>query len=1766
MTPEERLQHNRKISEALERGEISVQEARRLRSELPFQVTPIAPIEAPQPIPYRPQSDPITAANEYVDARRLFLMTEQGLSEEEATRQAQEDVQKFVRPATVQYEQDPPIGLSRIVDVEKGLVRDEQGRIVEADSLELLGESFLRQRIGTQEDVEVAIAERKEAERKASFERQKRQELARIEREKRGVKMQEEAGFSALDWAEDLIAGGEETYQDVATEYLMSPVGLTGDVYETSLSAKLRMINTLPAAASATYEQLVPAMKETDKYRMADSGKFIDQFAVNVATAQGLPEAFSANQILTADGAYEDAIWWAGLYAEGMTIPVGVGLLGKGGQLTGKGLSKVGLKKTGKAVEIVSSPISSTAEYVRYKSTQKMVDQMFDEVGIEGINAKNVVDKYTSNQEDFGLFDKSAKRANLVNSTSEAIGEHFAVLHTTRAALDASGPEGIAIRDVQALTNTPTGLSIVINAGLTDKLTKANSGAFVTEQINKFKNAAKTNKDVARVYNESVAIQKQVQEGMARTTAPNRVATSNLTTSFQSQLVKNRIARLVSEGYVNNATLTKLLKFARKKDLSATDIGKINTLINRGTLKGTDATIGVLKGTEQTLDDIFFAMKDTLVVPVRERLLNFMPRNLSVIAGDTVVNTNVKGNRFWNSRSYKRYLNEQKNVNKNIKFDAKTEVYTIDDSIKDDLVRDIVDYFGADTIRQSDGLRTMLSNVLDNTITLADRNLIADASKAQSAVRHLGGFKLREAGTQYRRAAQTPELRGDVIALTEGKTLGEQFTKGFIGQSINTARKVWTANTNPAALVEGVQPSIGFVELQKQINNVQDKIIDQTTKRLKDLTKETNGQVALDQIGKESYDLAAQRVIDYTDNTVRIGFGGSYIKYIDTYVEDRFKPRLIKYAQGNEDRAREALIDHNTFFTKIDAWKSMINRYYNQVNVQAIFKDDVGLRDILKTTTGELQPVASNVLDTTFTNFVKVAKNLENTYPTLKPLRTRFAGKPTPTVPYSEWLIGVRSGDAIAQVQQKWIDKNPRYRLQYYPDYTSFKVQVDLVPLSTSYDNLFVENLRRTFNNRRLNFKDNSKKFGFTEKRLTKVLDGIGSRFANLHYDIVTKVTRAQREDLVNRLSQLMREQKTMYPTLETMQRSFKEVLAVPKKIIDNEINTVIKELFPKATAKQRIAISTRFKNTAWQLLFNPPPVDGKYYGSPSMGVMMDLTDNMRDFYRANGIAIDSKIAHTLDSNLPLFEAIQNTNFAQMYGPEQAQVVKSMSDMAATNKLPEMMQSIRKADEGMADNMLGLFGNATSWARRSMTQGMLAGFWLLANTKYLGVNILSAPFIMMGTVGTRRMTQALSPRNFWSSLRMATSIQQYADDVVVFTSDLGRQYTAKELRLLESNNNLGLTRNRIEFYETHAGEMLKAADTTITGTQRTGWNKFFDFVNPGQRNLFSYVADASDMTFRRATFYSALKEGKPISQAVDLAKRSLLDYGAMSHFEKNVMNRYTMFWSFNRQILAEFINLFAKAVVNDTSHKFVISAMRSSMKQQREAGLWLNGDDSTYGRVFAFGAKQHDNRDFGTYSFANPYTEAFSSYTTVATLFASAFSDKGDFGKVITNYLQNTRTRPALDFIRRKITNKYSGRPPADIVYLMKSTGNWDWFQKAFEVKSIREGEGLRLGDPTFSGYQYEFTGKGAESFANWLFLFTVLGTQRPIRDWTKAIMAADVKTEDMDLKRFADPNPFLFLLGAETSISNRDIMDTSFRNEKKIESDLKKIINEYKY
>ena len=126
MTPEERKEYLDKIFQDYQSGKITLEESRRLRAQVPPEFIPPPPTPVETPLPYRPASDVDKATSQAIDSVALRYSVEQGLSQEEAYRKAREEVEAQIKPTTQQYTPEPAIGLSRIVDVEKGLVRDAQ--------------------------------------------------------------------------------------------------------------------------------------------------------------------------------------------------------------------------------------------------------------------------------------------------------------------------------------------------------------------------------------------------------------------------------------------------------------------------------------------------------------------------------------------------------------------------------------------------------------------------------------------------------------------------------------------------------------------------------------------------------------------------------------------------------------------------------------------------------------------------------------------------------------------------------------------------------------------------------------------------------------------------------------------------------------------------------------------------------------------------------------------------------------------------------------------------------------------------------------------------------------------------------------------------------------------------------------------------------------------------------------------------------------------------------------------------------------------------------------------------------------------------------------------------------------------------------------------------------------------------------------------------------------------------------------------------------
>ena len=993
LTPQERQKYVSQQMKLLQEGKIDEEEYNR-RIDIIHKHSDLKSsqkeIDRGTPTPYRPTSDiPQQYAQTYKKnvSQRLFA----GETKEEAERNARADVDRIVKPTTMSYDEYPEIGLSRIVDVEKGLVRDANtGEIRPAGSSELIGQALLRQRIGTQEEVEQAYQRRKEQERKDSLERQKQAELA-----KKPVE-----DYGTLDYLTDTYLGLRYNYGnfwgdvaeeakadalDVVEPFLMADIE-AGDVYETPLGTALRDLTAMDAYRSSVYVE--PFMQQSlfgnqDIYKVAESGDRLDQFAVNLVNVQSLPELYQSNEAIT-DLIGEDWAWRKG-FAEEIVLPMtpipGVKLLAK----TTRGVTRSIAKSA--APDLITSPY----EYAKYRQATKVVDDMFEQAGLDA-KAKDIEFTPKTKEEKYAA---EARRNNLNNVASDKLAEHLAVLNTVRATLDAG--QDIPIKDLGAIAQTPTGAAIISNAmrgGKTAVLTRKNSGAYVTSVLDKYKQAAKNNADVARIYNESQAMQKQVSEAIQKSGNAQRVRTDNLTSFFESEIVRNNMAKLINEGKLTTkqvqAIINKAKKAAKKGELLSFE--KFTQLFD-----ASNKLVGI--------EDIFLAAKNTLKVPIRERLLNFMPSNLSVVAGDTVVSVG-KLNKSWNNKNIKAYQNRLKSFNSKIKYNTKTEQYDVGESVKGKLLKDVIDYYGADRIRQSKGLRQLLSDISDGRIAFHDRLLVDNAIKSNSAIKHLDGFRLREGGEQYKRAIKAEEFKEDVFDLSRSENIFAQLARGKPGQITSDVKNlVKSILKGPRTkLVQGVNNPIEFETLVKEINNIEETVVRRTFEKYQEYIKASKGEnkevQALDKLGLDSSEAAQKSQADIIEYQVDRGFGGSWLDFAKSIAqEEGHLNNIIRKINSGMD-PKTVVLDYALYFTKVDAWRAILGRYVGPTKMSDIEKN---LQKLLKKSDIEdegFETFASARLDITYTNLLKVADRLIDLKPDTKFLRTRILGKETPLAPY----------------------------------------------------------------------------------------------------------------------------------------------------------------------------------------------------------------------------------------------------------------------------------------------------------------------------------------------------------------------------------------------------------------------------------------------------------------------------------------------------------------------------------------------------------------------------------------------------------------------------------------------------------------------------------------------------------------------------------------------------------------------------------------------
>lgn len=380
----------------------------------------------------------------------------------------------------------------------------------------------------------------------------------------------------------------------------------------------------------------------------------------------------------------------------------------------------------------------------------------------------------------------------------------------------------------------------------------------------------------------------------------------------------------------------------------------------------------------------------------------------------------------------------------------------------------------------------------------------------------------------------------------------------------------------------------------------------------------------------------------------------------------------------------------------------------------------------------------------------------------------------------------------------------------------------------------------------------------------------------------------------------------TLVKNVLGMEEDFQKLIPQPTALPSGEIS---KALFKVGDINASMAEALRF-------------IEGVY--GPEIKSTVSRVKTVEDF---NNMVKNSK-------DINVVEALMNTPFARMIVGDRIQKAKAIADedtKKLLNQLGDLVSGNLDA-EAVTSIRTGpppglIVGQALSPARSLITSmaktGLLGGL-ILPNLRYHMINALTAPTILIQTLGVPATLRLFDPKLLTGIQRVVQSINQgkvlgnmpflkTSDDMVVVTDKFGREYTVDMIKDLILNNNVMASKISVEVERQAATEILSWArnrwPTAGKDTLRRAMIQYFgplSFSGRGQ-NIWSEIANATDLRWRTGILVDALRRGVSTDDAVTMAREALFDYGSLSKFERDHISKYIWFWSFRR---ANLVNTF----------------------------------------------------------------------------------------------------------------------------------------------------------------------------------------------------------------------------------------------------------------
>ena len=254
-------------------------------------------------------------------------------------------------------------------------------------------------------------------------------------------------------------------------------------------------------------------------------------------------------------------------------------------------------------------------------------------------------------------------------------------------------------------------------------------------------------------------------------------------------------------------------------------------------------------------------------------------------------------------------------------------------------------------------------------------------------------------------------------------------------------------------------------------------------------------------------------------------------------------------------------------------------------------------------------------------------------------------------------------------------------------------------------------------------------------------------------------------------------------------------------------------------------------------------------------------------------------------------------------------------------------------------------------------------------TRFHGANLLTAPFIMMSTLGGAEAAKALTSwldgarlSAFMSDVgRVGEAVSGLGKggkiDNIAFTDQAGRAYTWRDLSDIAREGSILMTQKGSPSANKILGDnaqflvdsLKRAMNNKPWGPFKWLWSKTNVPIEWAQS-----FAEFSDSSFRLGTLISSLKRGEDVSQAIQKSREALFDYGKMTDWERQYIAGWFQFYSFTR---ASTVSTLMNLIENPTR-------VANQLKLAKGAPLWGDEEElkgARLGRVVGHAINQSDN-------------------------------------------------------------------------------------------------------------------------------------------------------------------------------------------------------------